>query len=214
MLLLIWVVYIITKFIQKYDPTISKQSPNHTFKIKDETPMSVTLPPTKSVKVGDVLTITPTITPEEDVETKFQWMKNGSEIVGETQKVFTIDSATKADSGVYTLSVTSQSSPTVSTPCVVTVRDDTTPPDPITGEWYIHDLRPARNRGFTWMGWWVLDEIQKAKNDDFDWIADPTNKRFKYQNVLKSLADNATTWDDIEIQENRNGYILLLSEFK
>lgn len=204
------------KIISKVDPTISKISPVHKFKIKDETPMSVTLPATKSLKVGDRLEIIPTITPAEDVDTKFQWMKNGSNIAGATSKIFSIQSTVKGDSGVYTLSVTDNSTPTISTPCVVTVRDDTTSPDPepVTGNWYIHDLRPGRDRGFTWIGWWVLDEIQKAINEDFDWMADPTNKRFKYQNVLKALADNRNTWEDIEIQESRNGYILLLSQLE
>lgn len=202
------------KIISKVDSTISKTSPVHKFKIKEETPVSVTLPATKSLKVGEKLELTPTITPADDVDTKFQWMKNGSAIVGKTTKTLTIEAVAKSDSGIYTVSVTDQSTPTVSTPCVLTVRDDVTPPDPepIEGDWYIHDLRPGRDRGFTWMGWWVLDEIQKAINDDFDWIADPTNKRFKYQNVLKALADNKDTWEDIEIQESRNGYILLLSD--
>lgn len=177
--------------------------------------MSVTLPATKNIKVGETLTITPTIEPDE-VGATYQWMKNGSPAVGarSKEKVFVLENAQKADSGVYTLSVTIQSTPTISTPCVVTVRDETTPPDPkpLVGDYYIHSLLPARNHGFTWMGWWVLDEINKAQLDGFDWIEDPTNARFKYPTVLKALSDNVNTWDDIEIQESRNGYILLLSE--
>lgn len=200
------------KIHSKVDPSITSTSPIHTFTIKDETTVSVTLPQTKSILVGDALEIVPTVNPD-DSEAVFQWMKNGQALPGKTNKTLLIVDAQKEDSGVYTLSVTIQSTPTISTPCVVKVSDITPPgPDPIEGPWYIHDLRPAQNNGFTWMGWWVLDEIQKANNDNFDWIKDPTNERFKYQNVLKALADNQTTWEDILIQESRNGYILKLSD--
>ena len=175
--------------------------------------MSVTLPATKPAKVGDAVTITPTIVPADPVGATYQWFKNGQAIDGKTNQSITFDPAAKTDSGVYTVSVTVDSTPTVSTPCVLTVTEGSIDPiEPAVGDWYIHDLRPGRDRGFTWMGWWVLDEIQTALNEDFDWIADPENARFKYQNVLKALADNKDTWEDIEIQESRNGYILLLSE--
>ena len=73
---------------------------------------------------------------------------------------------------------------------------------------YIHDLRPARDAGFIWIGWWVIDEINKAVKDKFDWISDPINSRFKYKDDLYTLANGFSKWNDLEIQESRNGYIL------
>ncbi|ADG60087.1 Hoc-like head decoration [Acinetobacter phage Acj9] len=175
--------------------------------------MSVTLPATKQAKVGDTVALEPTITPDVVEGATFQWFKNGEEIVDKTERSITFEPVEQTDSGVYTVSVTVDSEPTVSTPCTLTVTAEPEPePDPTASDWYIHDLRPARDRGFTWIGWWVLDEIQTALKEDFDWVADPENPRFKHQNVLKALADNKDKWEDIEIQESRNGYILLLSD--
>lgn len=73
---------------------------------------------------------------------------------------------------------------------------------------YIHDLNPARNAGFIWVGWWVIDEIIKANKDGFDWFADPMNSRFKYPCDIGNLVRGFNKWPDLEIQESRNGYIL------
>lgn len=179
--------------------------------------MSVTLPVSKSIKVGETLEITPVIVPDE-LGAIYQWMKNGTNVVGarSREKILILENAQKVDSGLYTLAVTVDSTPTVSTPCVVTVLDDTSPPDPkppIDLEYYIHDLNPARDHGFTWIGWWVLDELQKAVNENFDWKTNPTDERFKYPHVIKAIADGLDHWDDIEMQESRNGYILSAKSF-
>lgn len=79
---------------------------------------------------------------------------------------------------------------------------------------YIHDLRPARNSGYVWMGWWVYDEILKAQKDKFDWMSDPTNSRFKYGYFLNALVQGFNKWEDLDIQESRNGYILHKKDVK
>lgn len=172
---------------------------------------TVTLPDTLQALAGTGVTLTPTTSLADESTATFQWYKNGEELTGSTEKSLSITSAEESDSGSYTVKVTFESESVTSAPCVLTVSNDDTPSQPVESDWYIHDLRPARDAGFTWIGWWVLDEIQKAQNEGFDWIADPTNERFKYQNVLVALSANKDTWADIEIQESRNGYILLLS---
>lgn len=200
----------------KLDYGIFKTSPIHKFTVREENQMVVTLPQTVTGIVGNTVTLTPTIepTPEMGAIIKYQWFKNGETIVGETSATLTLANASRVDSGLYTVYVEIDGfSPAVSSPALVTINQDGVDPiAPIEGDWYIHDLRPGRDHGFTWVGWWVLDEIQEALNDGFDWIADPENVRFTYPKVLKALADNKNTWSDIEIQESRNGYILLLSD--
>lgn len=206
------------KIYSKVDPSISKTSPNHVFTVKtEETPVSVTLPKAKNINVGDTLSITSTVTPLIGTES-FQWFKNGSAISGQTSKDLVINSAAKTDSGSYTLSVKPEGAgtPTVSMPCVVVVSDKVTPPDPkppIDLDYYVHDLNPARDHGFMWIGWWVLDELQTAVNDGFDWKKDPTNDRFKYPHVIKAISEGLDHWKDIEMQESRNGYILSAKSF-
>ncbi|ASD52093.1 Hoc-like head decoration [Pseudomonas phage PspYZU05] len=75
-------------------------------------------------------------------------------------------------------------------------------------ERYVHDLKPARNKGFAWIGWWVVDEIALANKDGFDWTLDPENERFKYKCDIKSIVAWLTQFDDVELQESRNGYIV------
>lgn len=105
---------------------------------------------------------------------------------------------------------------TMSAICAVTVLENSIPiePGPIEApSYYIHNLAPTRDCGFTWIGWWILDELQKATDDNFNWKLDPTNARFKYPSVIKSLADGLTRWDDVEMQESRNGYVLSAKSF-
>lgn len=58
------------------------------------------------------------------------------------------------------------------------------------------------------VGWWVIDEINSAKKTGFIWQNDPTNDRFKYKIDLATLANAMVIWNDVEVQESRNGYIL------
>lgn len=73
---------------------------------------------------------------------------------------------------------------------------------------YIHDLEPARDRGFIQVGWWVIDEIIKANNDGFNWLENPYDTRFKYPCEIANLVGGFSKWQDLEIQESRNGYII------
>lgn len=72
---------------------------------------------------------------------------------------------------------------------------------------YIAPL-PWRKAGFIWIGWWVLDEIKEALIDKFNWVDDPMNDRFTYKEDMSTLAWGFNTYDNLEVQESRNGYIL------
>lgn len=176
--------------------------------------MSVTLTEKIIAKIGDRVELTPTIDPLEEGTSTYQWLKNGRNMDSETSLSLIFDSVSQTDQGVYTISVTPQDTSTtsISTPSVLVVTDnDDIENLPVDTSCYIHNLRPARNHGFMWMGWWILDEIIKANEDGFDWINNPLDERFKYNDVLNSLSKNKNTWEDIEIQESRNGTIILLS---
>ncbi|QOI66379.1 capsid and scaffold protein [Erwinia phage FBB1] len=73
---------------------------------------------------------------------------------------------------------------------------------------YIHDLRPARNKGFIQVGWWVIDEINEANKLGINWSLNPHDSRFKYPCDLSCLAEGFSKWEDLCVQESRNGYIL------
>lgn len=70
---------------------------------------------------------------------------------------------------------------------------------------------PVRTSVYIWMGWWVIDEIMKAKEDGFNWLKTPMDKRFIYKCDLAKIAELINTYDHVEVQESRNGYILTKS---
>ena len=68
-------------------------------------PAEITMPETQSVKAGEKLTITPTVTETEGIQT-YQWYKNDQKLNGKTNKILEIENATIEDNGNYTLKVT------------------------------------------------------------------------------------------------------------
>lgn len=70
---------------------------------------------------------------------------------------------------------------------------------------YIHPL-PWRNTGFMYLGWWILNEIQKAKELGLDWKTE--FDKLEYSDSLETLSIMFSNYDEVEVQESRNGYIL------
>lgn len=77
---------------------------------------------------------------------------------------------------------------------------------------YLHDLNPGRNSGFAQVGYWITDEIQKANKNGIDWTNPDEIANFKYKDSISDIAAGLTEYDDIEIQESRNGKILHRSD--
>lgn len=70
---------------------------------------------------------------------------------------------------------------------------------------YIHDL-PNRKTGFIRVGWWIIIEIMRARYFGIDWKKD--YKKLQYSSDLYTLATMFEMYDDVEVQESLNGYIL------
>ncbi len=87
-------------------------------------PAQVEILETKAIKVGEKLTITPTITETQGIQT-YQWYKNDEKLDGKVNKILEIENATIEDSGNYALEVTTTvdaiSTETTSNVCKVTV---------------------------------------------------------------------------------------------
>ena len=154
--------------------------------------------------------LTAIVNPPEKTSVKYKWSKDGN-IVSTSDKYSFIMNKSKA--GTYSLKVIDNLNDDlfVETTHEIALDDSKPGPDPdpeLDGTKYIHDLNPARNNGYYWLGWWVHDEINDALVEGFDWMADPENERFKYKVDLKTLAYGFKTWDDLEVQESRHGYIL------
>ncbi|UPW37898.1 hypothetical protein ESCO10_00116 [Escherichia phage vB_EcoM_ESCO10] len=71
---------------------------------------------------------------------------------------------------------------------------------------YIHPL-DHRDSGYIWMGWWVMDEIERATVEGLNWKA-PDGTDLKYKCDLKTLSIMLDLYNNVEVQESRNGYIL------
>ena len=75
---------------------------------------------------------------------------------------------------------------------------------------HIHPL-PSRASAFIWCGYWVLDELQQAVNDGIDWTQ-PDNTSLKYKCDLKTISLMMRVYQNVEIQESRNGRIINKSQ--
>ncbi len=71
---------------------------------------------------------------------------------------------------------------------------------------YIHPL-PSRDSCFIWCGYWVIDEIEYAVENGINW-KDPDPTDLKYKLDLRTIAKMVHDYDNISIQESRNGWIL------
>ena len=96
-------------------------------------PAEITMQDTASVKVGETLTIQPTVTENAEVQT-YQWYKNDVRLDGKIDKVLEIENAQEADSGNYVLEVTTTvgttSEKATSKVCAVTVASEIPPTTP------------------------------------------------------------------------------------
>ena len=93
--------------------------------VKVQQPLSVTLPPSLDVNLGQSANLVPTVLGSGSLS--YRWLLNGRELSGATSEQYRISPATVADGGSYTLKVTSAqtdaSSETVaSAPLVVRVK--------------------------------------------------------------------------------------------
>lgn len=77
---------------------------------------------------------------------------------------------------------------------------------------YYHIL-PQRDSVYYWLGWWVGDEIDKAVADGVDW-SEPEAAGLKYAQQLRTVAKLINTFDNVEIQESRNGRIVGIDDIK
>lgn len=71
---------------------------------------------------------------------------------------------------------------------------------------YVHPL-PWRESAYIWIGWWVMDEIQRITKEGKDWrLATPDDS--KYYCHIALLAKMLEDYDEVDVQESRNGYII------
>lgn len=144
---------------------------------------------------------------EVDSYTSIKWYKNGNEIQlmeSEDPKHLNLYDIGYMAAGTYWAVVDGVKSNEIA----FTVVDKLVEPF-----YYIHPI-PWRKCGYIWVGWWVFDEIKQAIEDGFDWVSDPTNERFKYPKELSTLAWGFDNYDDLEMQESRNGYIYCKDDLK
>jgi hypothetical protein len=73
--------------------------------VKVQQPLSVTLPPTLEVNLGQSANLVPTLLGSGSLS--YQWFLNGRELSGATSEQYRISPATVANGGTYTLKVTS-----------------------------------------------------------------------------------------------------------
>lgn len=69
---------------------------------------------------------------------------------------------------------------------------------------YIHNLE-NRKTGYLNVGYWVINEIQRAKALNLDWKKD--YDKLRYSSDLYTIATMFEMYDEVIVQESRNGYL-------
>ncbi|QDH49239.1 capsid vertex protein [Pantoea phage Phynn] len=203
------IAYANTTSSSQSDPFILEMGPDY----RDTEIKIDNLPPKVEVKPGDTLTLSPKISSFPAAqETEYRWEKDDLPIIGDGSEL-SVPITGPSEKGRYSLFVIARPDPAAGsyraaeTAYHVDVEVDLEPYNDNV-DYHIHDLRPTRNRGFLYMGYWVIDEIMKAKSEGFEWQKDPTNERFIYKKGVSTLAKGFIEWEDLEVMESRNGYIL------
>lgn len=143
----------------------------------------------------------------EGASKKFTWKKDGVKINGATSDVYNIDTASVDDFTITVdveISAPNYDTKTITAQGKVTIneRQAVVPEGELP---YVHPL-PWRNSAYIWCGWWVMDELQKMVDEDKNWkIDDPDSKYYKYRYTLAKMLED---YDEVDVQESRNGRIL------
>lgn len=165
--------------------------------------------PEVEVSKGESLTLSPTVTTKPNVNTKMTWVKD-NKVIATTQKLV-LPIKSRDDQGIYTFSVLAQAASGSYNPAIADYKIEVKvalDPYNYDTDIYIHDLNPARNKGFIQVGWWVIDEINSAVKSGIKWNENPDDNKFKYNQYLNTLAKGFIKWPDLEVQGTRDGYIL------
>ncbi|QOI66389.1 hypothetical protein [Erwinia phage FBB1] len=163
--------------------------------------MAITLTASKNpATVGDDVTFTAA---GDGTYTKYTFKKGTTTVQDTAAATFKITGAAESDSGSYTVvGTTADGTETSSAVSLVVNKKEV--PVPEGGFAYIHPL-PWRNSGFIQVGWWVINEIHRAGELGIDWKTAPDP--LKYKKELLTLAKMFEDYDNVEVQESRNGYI-------
>ena len=170
------------------------------------TPTMTLSPSATSVKEGVTYTVTANISGAPTGSTaKFAWTKNGT-ATSDTGNSVT-DSSNNAGTVTWactaTVSANGYDDATTSANTSVTI----TAPDYDTGTVDYYHILPQRNSVFYQVGWWVMDLIQECVANGVDWT-DPDTNKLKWAEELRTVAKLVNEFDNVEIQESRNGWIL------
>ena len=193
---------------ENYDP-LDAVSGDLTVTVVNKTmsPELTLVPSASSVKEGVAYTVEAQLikTPLGSSSATFSWTKNGVATSDTGNSVE--DTATNAGTVAWACTVTIKADgyddATVSANTSVTI----TAPDYDTGTVDYYHILPQRNSVFYQVGWWVMDLIQECVANGVDWT-DPDTNKLKYADELRTVAKLVNEFDNVEIQESRNGWIL------
>lgn len=190
------------------DATVTSDAVTATATEKEFTDLTITLAasPT-SVKVGDKVTVTATVNAPSTATTTIAWTVDSTAVSGATGTTYEF-TADKAGATVVEATATVKQdgyddATVESDKLFVTVNQ----PDYETGTLDYYNPLPQRNSVFYRAGYWVMDLIEKCVADGVDWT-DPDANDLKYADELRTVAKLINDFDNVEIQESRNGRII------
>ena len=149
-------------------------------------------------------------------ESEWKWMPQYPE-AGEIQTEFVLYNAEAPANGEYKAVAVFDDDPTEHHSNMVIVRMAPVPPAscpeiPVNDLNALPDMKGGRDSCYMWAGWWIIDEIKRAKAEGIDW-KNPFNNNLKYPCQISKISELLNGYDNVDIQESRNGYILHKEDF-